>query len=573
MTDTNPTCPTTDELRSLLDESLPAAQQAALQQHVESCEACQTVLASLVAGTESWEAAVAHLKGESPAEPELEEAVRRIKADEGTGEHRPNFKPTDFLQPSDQPGSIGRLGAYEVSEIVGQGGMGVVVKAYDSTLHRVVAVKVLAPYLAHNPQARKRFVREAQAIAAVSHDHVITIHAIDESEEQPKIVMQFVSGRSLQEKIDAEGALPLKEILRIGMQTAAGLAAAHAQGLVHRDVKPSNILLENGIQRVKLTDFGLARAVDDASLTQSGVIAGTPQYMAPEQANGDAVDYRADLFSLGSVMYAMCVGHSPFRASTTMGVLKRVCHDAPRPIREVNSDIPDWLCEIVMKLLAKAPADRFQNARQVAELLEKWLAYLQQPTIVPKPQSAAFGNAPQAEPSQSSQFGAKVRGFFTSDEYANTIFFQPVTGKQFLAWWFATMCLCAVFGLFRGIGIPEILLVAPLFGMIASFWGLLLVALVRFLWSNLVLLVRYLENRKSGQVPVESANQTTRRGSLRPEQAAIGAAILAMLVGFGPLEAAIVAVLVWNSIKYAWPATRRYLSETPSKPNPNAPTE
>src|SRR5262249_42963578 len=149
-------------------------------------------------------------------------------------------------------------------------------------------------------------------------------------------VMQYVAGRSLQERIDRDGPLELEAILRIGMQAAAGLAAAHAQGLVHRDVKPANILLENGIERVKITDFGLARAVDDASMTQSGVVAGTPQYMAPEQARAESVDHRADLFSLGSVIYAMCTGRSPFRAETTVAVLKRVCDDTPRPIREVN---------------------------------------------------------------------------------------------------------------------------------------------------------------------------------------------------------------------------------------------
>src|SRR5581483_10498584 len=126
----------------------------------------------------------------------------------------------------------------------------------------------------------------------------------------------YIPGCSLQDRLDRQGPLELKEILRIGMQVAAGLSAAHAQGLVHRDIKPANILLEHGVERVKITDFGLARTIDDASLTASGVIAGTPQYMAPEQARGEGVDHRSDLFSLGSVLYAMCTGHSPFRAET-----------------------------------------------------------------------------------------------------------------------------------------------------------------------------------------------------------------------------------------------------------------
>src|SRR5438132_1822668 len=143
--------------------------------------------------------------------------------------------------------------------------------------------------------------------------------------------MHYIAGMSLQERIDKTGQLQLHEILRIGMQTASGLTAAHAQGLIHRDVKPANILLENGVERVKVTDFGLARAMTDASLTQSGVVAGTPQYMAPEQAEGKTVDQRTDLFSLGSVLYAMCTGRAPFRASGSMAVLKRVCEEPPTP--------------------------------------------------------------------------------------------------------------------------------------------------------------------------------------------------------------------------------------------------
>ncbi len=263
-------------------------------------------------------------------------------------------------------------------EVVGRGGMGIVLRAFDEKLHRVVAIKVLAPALAASGPARQRFVREARAAAAVTHDNVIAIHAVEDAGAVPYLVMQFIDGPTLQEKIDREGSLPLKEILRIGMQIAAGLAAAHAQGLVHRDVKPANILLENGVERVKITDFGLARAVDDASLSRSGVIAGTPAYMSPEQAGGGAVDHRSDLFSLGSVLYALCTGHAPFRAATTMAVLKEVCDDTPRPIREVNPDIPDWLEAIIERLHAKDPADRFQTAAEVADLLGRHLARLQQ---------------------------------------------------------------------------------------------------------------------------------------------------------------------------------------------------
>jgi serine/threonine protein kinase len=283
----------------------------------------------------------------------------------------------DFLAPSQKPGSLGCLAHYEVLEVVGRGGMGVVFRAFDTKLHRVVAIKALAPQLATSSAARQRFVREARAAAAVTHDNVIDIHTVEDAGPVPYLVMQFIDGPTLQKKLDRTGLLSLKEILRIGLQIAEGLAAAHRQGLIHRDVKPANILLENGVERVKITDFGLARAADDASLTHSGMVAGTPMYMSPEQADGLPVGFRSDLFSLGSVLYAMCTGRPPFRAPTPMAVLKRVCEETPRPIREINPELPPWLEELVVRLHAKAPADRFASAREVADLLARHLAELQ----------------------------------------------------------------------------------------------------------------------------------------------------------------------------------------------------
>ena len=294
-----------------------------------------------------------------------------------------------FLSPSTKPGSIGRFRHYEIHEVIGKGGFGIVLKAFDEKLHRVVAIKVLSPHYAANGTARKRFTREARAAAAVAHEHVVTIHAVEDEANPPYLVMQLIDGMSLQDKLDKRGPLSLREILRIGLQTAKGLAAAHKQGLVHRDIKPANILLENGVERVKITDFGLARAVDDASVTQSGEVAGTPMYMSPEQAEGLAIDHRSDLFSLGTVLYVMSTGRPPFRATGTMAVLKRVIEDVPRPIREINPEIPQWLCDIVEKLHTKKPADRFQTATEVADLLEQHLASVQQPGKAPLPPSVA----------------------------------------------------------------------------------------------------------------------------------------------------------------------------------------
>lgn len=292
----------------------------------------------------------------------------------------------DFLEPCDAPGRLGKLGPYEVIEVLGRGGMGLVLKAHDPKLNRTVAIKTLAPELAANPTARKRFLREAQAAAAVSHPHVVTIHAVDEAGNTPYLVMECIAGVTLQEKIERVGTLDLREILRIGSQTAAGLAAAHAQGLIHRDVKPGNVLLENSVERVRVSDFGLARAVDDVSVTRTGEVSGTPQHMSPEQAQGQPLDQRSDLFSLGSVLYAMCTGRSPFRADTALATMRRVCDDTPRPIREINQDIPQGVVAIIDRLLAKDPDDRFQTAQEVADLLGRYLAHLQHPASTSPPE-------------------------------------------------------------------------------------------------------------------------------------------------------------------------------------------
>ena len=302
----------------------------------------------------------------------------------------------DFLEPSDQPDSLGRLGQYDVREVVGHGGMGIVFKAHDTKLSRVVAVKVLSPTPAANAAARKRFLREARAAAAVSHDHVVTVYAVEENEPSqdspragrggpPYLVMEFVDGQSLEQKIDRAGHLELKEILRIGRQVAAGLEAAHRQGLIHRDIKPSNILLQNSVERVKITDFGLARAADDVGITHTGEVAGTPQYMSPEQAQGNPVDARSDLFSLGCVLYAMCTGRSPFRAESAMAALRRVCDDTPRPIHEINPDVPVWLVAVIQRLLEKDPDHRFQFAAEVCQVLDNCLAHVQDPAAHPLP--------------------------------------------------------------------------------------------------------------------------------------------------------------------------------------------
>jgi serine/threonine-protein kinase len=358
--------------------------QAEVESHLEQCPNCRQELERLAAAQQWWESAQSFLS-DTPLPDDFTQtshastAAREAAPSPAMRDQIASWLPPGLLSRAADPEKIGRIGQYDVIDLIGRGGMGIVLKAFDVALNRYVALKVMASEYAHNASARRRFAREAQAAAAVVHDHVVPIYAVDAEGVIPYLVMAYIPGHSLQERIDQSGPLEVREILRIGMQTAAGLAAAHAQGLVHRDIKPANILLENGVERVRITDFGLARAMDEASQTQSGVLAGTPQYMAPEQAAGEAIDYRTDLFSLGSVMYAMCTGHSPFRAESTIAVLRRICDGAPRPLREVNNDIPQWLAEIIVKLLSKRPSDRFGSADEVARLLAERLAQVQQP--------------------------------------------------------------------------------------------------------------------------------------------------------------------------------------------------
>ena len=341
-------CPDSARLRDLLDGALPPDEQAAVAGHLETCDGCQQT-ADALSAAEPWPALTDHLEDVAAApDPGLRRVIEQARSGPPASLSEPAA--LDFLSPPETPGHLGKLGPYEVLEEIGRGGMGVVLRAFDPALRSVVAVKVMAPLLATTATARQRFLREARAAAAVRNEYVIGIQGVGEANGLPYLVMEYIAGRSLQDRLDKGGPLDVAEVLRIGRQAAEGLAAAHAQGLVHRDVKPANILLENGVERVKLTDFGLARAADDASLTQSGVVAGTRHYMAPEQADSGPVDHRADLFSLGGVLYAMCTGQPPFRGGGPIAVLKRVCEQTPRPIREVNPAVPDWLAGVITRL-------------------------------------------------------------------------------------------------------------------------------------------------------------------------------------------------------------------------------
>ena len=370
-----------EQLRLLLADQIPGDMQPELAQHLSECAECRQTLESL-AGDKGWWTEVATCLQTHAGELPL--------GGTGSADHDDDKSFTvdflvEFLEPSDQPEMLGRLGDYEIQEVIGRGGMGIVLKGVQRELGRFVAVKVMAPTLAASGAARQRFIREARAAAAIVHPNVMPIHSVSTTSRLPYLVMPFLACESLQQRIDRQGALEVDEILRIGLQVARGLAASHAMGLVHRDVKPANILLEKGVDRVMLTDFGLARAADDSSLTRTGTVTGTPQYMSPEQTAGEALDCRSDLFSLGSVLYAMCTGRSPFRAETALAVMRRISDTPVRPICEINPGIPIWLEQIVARLHEKSPDRRFQSATELLELLEQCLAHLQQPATKPMP--------------------------------------------------------------------------------------------------------------------------------------------------------------------------------------------
>ena len=286
--------------------------------------------------------------------------------------------PKELLENS-RNGTEQKIGKYVLRGELGQGGMGVVLKALDPDLNRVVAIKFLNRNLLQSSIARRRFQREARAVAAISHPNVLTIHSVEEQNGIPYLVMEYVAGQSLKEYIQTKGKLETVEVIRLSAQIAQGLAAAHAQGVIHRDVKPGNVMLHDGATRVRLMDFGLARvAFDNADLTSHDHTVGTPAYMAPEQIRGDAVDARADLFSLGCLMYAMLTGHSPFHGRTPAETVHRITSSEPPLLSDFDSSVPPVLADIIQRLLCKDPQGRYQSAFEVSDVLKRLLQQLNQ---------------------------------------------------------------------------------------------------------------------------------------------------------------------------------------------------
>jgi len=396
----------TQSLRKLLDDSLSAFEQERLTLHLDDCAQCRESLEKLTADGQWWNdtkeslASWAELATVSPDQDGRTGSIHSHVTDNQNADHQTKTLKDrsaagtssatasataashwvgSLLEKSDREGVLGVLDGVTILDVIGQGGMGVVLRGKDEQLHRPLAIKLLSPMLASNGAARQRFFREAQSAASIVHPNIVPIYAVSIDGVIPYIVMPLIGGGSLEQRLSKEGPLPIAQVLSFGLQVAEGLVAAHQQGIVHRDIKPANLLLDEGGFRVMLTDFGLARALDDATLTASGMVAGTPQYMSPEQATGRNIDHRTDIYSLGAVLYALATGHPPITGSSTLDVLRKLAEQSPRPIAEWNETYPSWFQRLIDKLMARDLDSRIATASEAAELLRGCLAHVRSP--------------------------------------------------------------------------------------------------------------------------------------------------------------------------------------------------
>jgi TolB-like protein/Tfp pilus assembly protein PilF/predicted Ser/Thr protein kinase len=270
---------------------------------------------------------------------------------------------------------------YKILEKLGEGGMGVVYKAKDLKLNRNVAIKFLPRFISADEEERKRFENEAQAAAALNHSNIATIYAIEESKDQIFIVMEYIDGIELKDKIKT-GAIPIEETINLAIQIAEGLEAAHKKGVVHRDIKSSNIMITND-GKVKIMDFGLAKIKGGAQLTKIGSTVGTVAYMSPEQAQGEEVDHRTDIWSFGIVLYEMITGKLPFKGEYDQAIIYSILNESPEPINGIQAKIPAELLNIINMLLQKKPDDRYGSAGEVLNDLKRIVIKL----VMPEQQS------------------------------------------------------------------------------------------------------------------------------------------------------------------------------------------
>ena len=372
-------CPSELLLQQLLEGSLPAEDSQTVSDHLRACPACQNALDSKIESPllRNWTPTARRGALDQPDAPMLVALLHDLQRNAPpTNPHdaqpAPARRSMPFLAPSPVPGELGMLGHYHIQGEIGRGGMGIVLRAWDEKLKRCVAIKIVRPEL-DDAASRQRLVREAQAAASFRHDHAVTVHAVvDSADAPPYLVMEHVSGPTLATLLQERHFLPAAEAVELLVGIADALAEAHKAGLIHRDVKPTNILLDQTTGRAKLTDFGLARTQDTAILTRTSIVAGTPAYMSPEQAKGSKdLDRKTDVYSLGMTLYELLTGELPFHGAVHL-VLRQVIHEEPRPPRQLNDNIPRDLETICLKALAKEPGQRYQSASLLGDDLRRW---------------------------------------------------------------------------------------------------------------------------------------------------------------------------------------------------------
>ncbi|MEM9412950.1 MAG: serine/threonine-protein kinase, partial [Planctomycetota bacterium] len=366
-------CPDKKWFERLVDGKVSAEQEAKLSAHLDQCKFCQRImdqlnsLEDLVGETKTLPRPTLATSSDS-----FRDRLAEIKSKEPSSQSsfaaRGYMDVMPWIDESEE--HLGRIGEFELLGFVGRGGMGVVFKAMDTKLQRLVALKLMSPQMLVDEAAKERFLREARSAAVISHANVVTVHAVDESRGLPYLVMEFVEGASLESQLQSEKPIPIPQIITISTQMARGLKAAHEKGVLHRDIKPANIMLVSRNSQVKIADFGLACTAEGSKLTRTGLLVGTPDFISPEQANSKPADPRSDLFSLGCVIYAMCSGESPFTGPTMMSTLDNVRSREPEPLGQINPELPSWLVRLVEQLLKKDPEQRMQSADDVIRRFE-----------------------------------------------------------------------------------------------------------------------------------------------------------------------------------------------------------
>ncbi len=393
MSDQISSCPTQEELRKCVYNQLSANEIEVLKSHVKMCPKCRVSFTGILkekVGQENQGIGPIPPGTKADAKASSNAPLAAMQNPENAAQQKtdhplystqqkvitPLLKPAyPFLEPPTKPGGIGCLGDYELIRVLGEGGMGIVFEADDKRLGRKVALKVLRPELT-DESFRQRFEREGKISSSIQDDNICLVYQVGVHNSVSYMAMEFLKGEDLDAKLKRDGWLSIPVVFKIAKQMALGLAVAHEKKLIHRDIKPANVWLEAGgsggdFKRVKLLDFGLAKSTEvESTLTAKGMIVGTPNYMAPEQICGEPLDERADLFSLGCVMYRMLSGKIPFEKENTLAVLHAVVESEIPALKDLDQKLPKEVYGLMTKLLSKNPADRPATARKVVAMIE-----------------------------------------------------------------------------------------------------------------------------------------------------------------------------------------------------------